>query len=188
MRIKELLESASAVLYHTTEGTKAIDILQSNNFILSSIEKDGTDPFYSPRNGWQYYLSTTRIAGDRFSRTLAETNEGYRNTVTFKLDGTWFNKKGYITTPVNWYAIFYGRDHDSRESEYEDRIWSKTGTIPNTPITECHVLLTDINFLSEVQKIDSLCKSKNIACYIYDDIEKWLLRRPKLSKSLKSLL
>lgn len=187
MRIQDLFEAASAVLYHTTSGKRAISILQSNNFTLTNSEtkNDNTEKYFIPKPGWKYYLSTSRIVADRFAQRQAEGNEGYKNFITFKLDGLWFNNKGYITRPVNYWAVSWGTDHIPTEREYEDRIWSKTNKIPITPITECHAFLTDIKLLTEIQQIDSLCKSKNIPCYVYDDVQKWLLRRPKLSTPLK---
>ena len=96
MRLHQLTEAATAVLYHSTTPDVAIEILKSGQFLLSDSNEDKSEMVLVPRKGWHFFLSTARTLFNVFVNDLATGD-----AVTFKMNGSWFNTQGYIVCPVN---------------------------------------------------------------------------------------
>ena len=173
MRLHQLTEAATAVLYHSTTPDAAIEILESGQFLLSDSSKNNSEMILVPRKGWNFFLSTARTPLNVFANDLA-----LGDAVTFKMNGSWFNVHGYIVRPVNWVSD----DHNEPEldtafthkEEAEDRVFSRTRSIPITPIIECHVLIRDTASWKDVKIIEKLCQRRGIPCWIYDDKKNWM--------------
>ena len=179
---EELNEGISSVLYHYTRLHTAVKILNENRFILTSSIGNRSEEKLMPK-GYPYYLSTTRTKMGGYHHTP------YNGEVIFNLDGDWYNKR-YKGNSVD----YWGDRHNDygRVSEAEDRIFSKTPTIPTTGITSIHVYLTldkQLQFYTEdVRLLFRLAKTKGIPISLYNDPKAWLLQDPKRVISISSIL
>jgi len=176
MLIKEILiERASPVVYHYTNVSSALKILQSNHFELSSVY-GSIEQEHAPK-GYPYFLSTTRTTQGGYHNII-----GY-SAVMFDLDGNFYNQK-YKAKAVN----YWGDRHNEygRISEAEDRIFSKTPTIPIDGIVSMHVYSKPLNekerqnwgsqLPAQVRKILIAAKIKGIKTYFYEDENAWRLQ------------
>jgi hypothetical protein len=168
-------EGASSVLYHYTSPAPALRILKSSEFELTSSVGSQVEAKIAPK-GYPYYLSTTRNKlGDYHARIPGS------HAVMFVLNGTKLSHN-YKVKPVDYWEGMWQRDNaNQRTREAEDRVFSKTPTIPTAGIIkEIHQLVTDQDeFRSPViRQLAILAKTQGIPIYFYADKESWLLQAP----------
>lgn len=179
MRLMELLEGVSHEVYHYTRINVAADILSDGVFKLTSVVGHTSDANLVPA-GYSYYLSTTR------SKVGGYHKHPGADAVLFVLDGTWYNRR-YRGGPVE----YWGDRHNlyGRESEAEDRIFSKDPTIPITGVKELHIYFSpkseDVG--QYARSVMESCKSLSIPVYLYNDPAAWLLQDTRKCVSIASL-
>jgi len=163
----KLDESLSRVVYHYTGIYPALKILTSGEFELSSTLGSGEQQ-YSPK-GYDYFLSTTRTKTGGYHAIVGSS------AVLFVLDGNYYNQK-YPSKSLDYWgnrdpAQSYGRSHEA-----EDRLFSKTPSIPIAGVTALHVLVkkdAEPHTKAYARKVMISAKQQGIAAYLYDDEKAW---------------
>ena len=194
-----IVERATDVLYHATGITSARNILRDGVFKLTPSTGSQVERKYEVP-GRPYFLSTTRSRVGDYHRYAGSAR------VMFVLNGDWFNLKGYITKPVDyWYS---GKTPDElkrgewrqidpenkkpmwsyspeRTSESEDRIYSETNTIPIDAVTTVHVYIRepDERLGAVIRQILIDAKKRGIKTYLYNDDNAWRLQDTRKSLS-----
>jgi hypothetical protein len=177
MKLQQILESLSSIVYHYSKLQNAIKIIDNGYFLLSNSLGDEIEGGIAP-SGYNYYLSTTRSKLGIFHTNAYKMHGG----VLFVLDGEYY-KNNFKAKPVSYWGgrIPLGGD------EAEDRIFSKTNKLPIDGIKEVHVLIT-----SDKSKIDSYqflinCKKHNIITFVYNNEKDWLLQNKNKTIPVSSL-
>jgi len=172
----DLTEGATSILYHYTSPRPALRILQSGEFELTSSVGSPVEGKIAPK-GYPYYMSTTRSkVGDYHARIPGS------HAVMFVLDGVKL-AHNYKVKPIDYWEGMWQRDNSNeRTRESEDRVFSKTPSIPiGGIIKEIHQLVTDHDeFRSPViRQLAILAKTQGIPIYFYTDTKSWILQAPK---------
>lgn len=170
MKIKELLlESMSDIAYHYTSINSAAKIMSGGEFVLSRSTGNPSEEAYAPP-GYDYFLSTTRSKVGDYHRYASN------GAVMFVLDGQWFNSR-YVTKPVDYWAGMWQHSPD-RTRESEDRVFSKTPTIPLTGVTAIHLFLSKPDKRKSPLSRNILLAGKKlgIPVYIYNHEQAWRLQ------------
>ena len=164
-----LIERATSVVFHYTSTGAALKILQSGNFELASTTGNKSEEDYAPK-GYPYFLSLTRTPTGDYHRYVGSGG------VMFKMDGDWFNSR-YKVKPIDYWNSAWLHSDGTRTREAEDRVFSKTPTIPITPVTEIHILLKEQNeFRSpQTRQLMITAKKRDIPVYLYTDESAWRL-------------
>ena len=170
-----LNEAATSVLYHYTSPMPALRIMKSGEFELTSSVGSPQEAKIAPK-GYPYFMSTTRSkVGDYHARTPGS------HAVMFVLDGNKLSQH-YKVKPVDYWEGMWQRDNSNeRTREAEDRVYSKTPTIPTAGvIKEIHQLVSDQDeFRSPViRQMAIIAKTQGIPIYFYADKQGWLLQAP----------
>lgn len=179
MRATEFInESLTGEVFHYTHLRPAIQILKTGKFELSSVA-GSIEAEHTPK-GYDYFLSTTRTLTGGYHNTIGAS------AVMFNLDGNYYNQR-YKSKPVDYWGDrnnTYGRN-----SEAEDRIFSKTPTIPAAGITSVHVYMQPMDEKERknwgsglpawARQILILAKTKGIPAYLYNDETAWRRQDPK---------
>lgn len=194
MKLHDLFEAATSELYHNTGLYSAGKILENGYFQLTASAGTASElQFHKP--GKFYYLSTTR------SKVGDYTLHNYHiEGVVLNLNGNWLNQR-YQAAPIDYWERSWERSGGQRTSEMEDRIYSKTPTIPlPTPVTK---LITSIHVLFEIDKIkpsldeDRIfrlrklllnAKKLHIPIYVYKSPNDWLTQNPTKRISTDNLI
>jgi hypothetical protein len=184
MKIKDIItEGASSVLYHYTSIRPALRIMQSGQFELTSSVGNKQEERIAPA-GYPYYMSTTRTkVGDYHARNMGS------HAVMFVLDGDKISQR-YKVKPVDyWERMWISDTSNQRTRESEDRIYSKTPTIPANSITEIHqlVMYKDENRGPIIRNMAILAKKNGIPIYFYDNENSWLLQDKRKSIPVSKL-
>lgn len=183
-----LTESATDVLYHATTSLGARDILRDGEFKLTA--SLGTfEHEYSVRNR-PYFLSTTRSkTGDYHARYPSI------GSTVFALDGRWLGQR-YAVRPIDYWGSAWVHNKSGRTRESEDRVYSRTNTIPLTPVTAIHVYIqhqtperiersldpeartrdfarSDGYRWDEIRDMSQLAEQRGIPVYIYYNLRDW---------------
>jgi hypothetical protein len=170
MRISEVItESLSRIAFHYTNIANAVKIMRSGNFELSS-SLGSIEQQYSPP-GYHYFLSTTRTKMGNYHRSRA-SNYG----VIFVLNGDWFNNH-YVSRPIDYWENRNPQASHHRDSEAEDRVFSKTPTIPIGGVVAIHVL-ADVgegnpHGNAMVRELLISAKTQGIKTFLYDEFNDW---------------
>jgi hypothetical protein len=186
MRATEfLIERATSVVFHYTNMYAALKILKSGNFELASAIGDWGEE--QVNKGYPYYLSLTRTPTSEYisnKDSMSNTWWAEATGVIFKMNGDWLNNR-YVVKPVDF---FNGKG----PQEFEDRVFSKTPTIPITPVTEVHVLLQEdalffpgvreksllawkSELRAQIRQIIITSKQRGIQVFLYTDKSTWSL-------------
>lgn len=174
MRPHEILtESLSRIAYHYSTVYSAATILETGKFQLTSMVGSDSDKL-SPTIKTPYYLSTTR------SKTGGYHSSVGKSAAMFVLDGNWFNDHNYVSKPVDYWG-----DRDtikfpsSSGSEAEDRVFSKSPTIPIDGVLAVHIYVSpkaeDLTKARARQALIS-AKKRGIKAYFYTDPTAWKLQ------------
>jgi hypothetical protein len=165
-----LNEGASDILYHFTNTGNLLNILNTDEFSLTSVLGSKSDQVIN-KNKF-FYLSTTR-----------SKNSGYtRGDTKITLNGRKLKYNNKII-PVDYWQWSKNRADWSDDNRYiealksleqEDRIITDKPIIPNaiSYILEIHIHVQDID--KTLNNIIELCTSKNIKLYLYDNKKNWL--------------
>jgi hypothetical protein len=153
--------------------------MATGKFELSS-DLGSVEQQYAPK-GYRYFLSTTRTLTGGYHEY---TSSG---SAMFVLDGNWFNQH-YKSKPVDYWAsknpetgkISSNRDplqsHHKRH-EAEDRVYSKTPSIPIDGVSAVHVLIkpdSENEYLGAWARTVLInAKKHGIKAYLYDDETAW---------------
>ena len=170
MRIQEIItETLSRVAYHYTNVSSALKIVKSGVFELSS-SLGSIEQQYAPK-GYNYFLSTTRTKMGNYHRSRA-SNYG----VIFVLDGNWFNNH-YVSRPIDYWENRNPQASHHRDSEAEDRVFSREPTIPIGGVVAIHVL-ADVgeghpHGNAMVRELLIAAKTSGIKTYLYDEFNDW---------------
>lgn len=178
MLTKEIItEGLSPIVYHYTNLWAGENIVDSGEFQLSST-LGSVEEQYAPK-GYPYFLSTTRTKTGDYHRIIGDS------AVMFVLDGTYYNQR-YPARSVDYWlnrdpSKAYGREHEA-----EDRLFSRTPTIPIDGVTSVHVLLNlkskpEPNRYPKIRKLLVAAKRRGIPAYFYTEESAW--RRLDTSKT-----
>ena len=170
MRINEVItESLSRIAYHYTNISSALKILKSGNFELSS-SLGSIEQQYAPK-GYHYFLSTTRTKAGNYHRSRASSYG-----VLFVLDGNWFNNH-YVSKPIDYWENRNPQSDHHRDSEAEDRVFSREPTIPIGGVVAIHVLSDPEGATAHgnamARELLIAAKTQGIKAYLYDDFNSW---------------
>lgn len=141
--VEKLLESTSPLrlLYHTTYLIDIEQLVKTDEFKCG--ENDLSYNFNSKEpeifKKYPYFMSVARTHNNAFLRSISRNNF---SNVTLVLDAVKLSDHGYPIKPINFY-----KRSDKQESE--DRVLSKTKTIPNFNeyIKEFHVFVTPADLI-----------------------------------------
>lgn len=168
MRSSEFItESLSRTAFHYTNNKTALAILNSGVFQLSgsigSVEQQ-----YAPM-GYPYYMSTTRTRRGGYHRAIGE------QAALFVLDGNWFNNH-YPSKPVDYWENRNPTLGHHRDSEAEDRVFSKEPTIPIGGVTAIHLYCepaANDTIRAWTRQALIAAKRLGIPAYFYTDKAAW---------------
>jgi hypothetical protein len=163
-----LTETLSRIVYHYTRLPAAAKIMQTGDFQLSS-DLGSIEQQYSPK-GYRYFLSTTRTKTGGYHNSIGS------DAVLFVLDGNWFNQR-YISKPIDYWLNRDPTQSHHKTHEAEDRVFSKTPTIPVDGVTAIHILITEDNSNEYAggwaRTIIINAKRRGIKTYLYNDEAAW---------------
>jgi GNAT superfamily N-acetyltransferase len=171
-------EGATSILYHFASIRSALNILNTKHFELSSVTGNRSEEQYAPKDH-PYFLSLTRTRVGDYHRYVGSGG------VLFVLDGTWFNRNHKVT-PIDYWERAWQHSPD-RSREAEDRVFSKTPTIPIDSVQEVHVLLKEQDKWRspEARQLLIASKKSGIETYFYVDEKNWRLLNKAKSISVK---
>lgn len=165
----QLTETLSRVAFHYTNISSALKILKSGHFELSS-SIGSIEQQYAPK-GYHYFLSTTRTKMGNYHRSRASSYG-----VIFTLDGNWFNNR-YISKPIDYWENRNPQASHHRDSEAEDRVFSKEATIPLGGVVAVHVLAdaedNSPHSNAMVRELLISAKTQGIKTFFYTDFNAW---------------
>lgn len=173
----QINEAATSILYHFASIRSALSILNSKHFELSSVTGNKSEEQYAPKDH-PYFLSLTRTRVGDYHRYVGTGG------VLFVLDGTWFNRNHKVT-PIDYWERAWQHSPD-RSREAEDRVFSKTPTLPIDSVKEVHVLLKEQDKWRspEARQLMIAAKRSGIATYFYVDEKNWRLLNKNKSISV----
>jgi hypothetical protein len=171
-----LNEAITDEVYHFTQIDVLKKILQTNQFITTSVIGTPTD--MGINRGRFFFFSTTRSKSD-----------GYvTGTVKLVLDGRRLSQR-YKGVAVDYWRFSKNRDDYESDADYknaltntemEDRIITNDPIIPNaiSYIKEIHVVIHDYVGIKKnvLDFIITTTKDKNIPIYFYTNKKDWLLQ------------
>jgi hypothetical protein len=150
--------------------------MASGKFELSS-DLGSVEQQYAPK-GYRYFLSTTRTLTGGYHEY---TNSG---SAMFVLDGNWFNQH-YKSGPVDYWGNRDPLQSHHKKHEAEDRVFSKTSTIPIDGVSAVHVLIKpdsdNEHHGAWARTVLINAKKRGIKAYLYNDEKAW--RQLDTSKS-----
>ena len=171
-----LTETLSRVAYHYTRLDKAAKIMKAGQFELSS-DLGSVEQQYSPK-GYRYFLSTARTKTGGYHASIGS------DATMFVLDGNWFNNH-YISKPVDYWLNRDPSKLHHRTHEAEDRVFSKTPTIPVDGVSSIHILIEPERAHEYAgawaRTVLINAKRRSIPAYLYNDESAW--RRLDTSKA-----
>ncbi len=183
IRFKAFLgEGLSAIVYHSTNVYKVIQILKSDQFKLSTSVGTSADDDHN-KKGKFYYMSFTR------SKLGYYTGSG-EDSALLVLDGKGLNQR-YSGNPVDYWGRSF-RMIEPAKNEMEDRLFSNEPFIEKASkyIKEIHVrssttkwggdrdVLRKSKWTREVMK---LAKQKKISIFFYEDDQDFILQNKNKS-------
>lgn len=178
MIIQDLFESVSDVVYHYTNIWAGAKIMTQGHFELSSVLGSDYEYKFSPP-GYMYFFSTTR------TRTGGYHDFVGSSAVMFVLDGSWFNAR-YPGHAVDYWQNRNPMGVSHRAHEAEDRVFSRSPTIPIDGVKSVHVLVkddADTRHRTWARRLIIAAKKRGIPSYLYDNQKAWrqLDKRQKIS-------
>lgn len=190
MRAFEIInEGATDILYHFAPTDAASSILKDGVFKLSNALANRFEMGLTQRD-FPYFLSTTR--------TITSVYHRGEQGVMFVLDGKKINQR-YHVKAINYYSKprdFYSdypnveTNRSKDQAEAEDRVFSKSSTIPIDVIMEMHVYCRRSSNSKNpmVRGLLLNAKIKGIKTYFYDDYDAWQLLNKRKSLPITNKL
>lgn len=178
MLTKEIItEGLSPIVYHYTNIWAGENIVTSGEFELSST-LGSIEEQYAPK-GYPYFLSTTRTKTGGYHNRIGDS------AVMFVLDGTYYNQR-YPARSVDYWLNRDPSKSGGFAHEAEDRLFSRTPTIPIDGVRSVHVLLDledkpEPNRYTKIRKLLVAAKRRGIPAYFYTEEIAW--RRLDTSKT-----
>lgn len=175
MRIQQILEGISQVLYHSTRAPGFGKIMSDNQFQLTPDLGSSLERGFRKGQKKLYYFSTSRSRTGAYHYPTKEYSNG---TVLFKLDGSKLMADGFTGAPLDYWADPEMPTYSDND-EMEDRIYSTKPAIPNAVkyITEIHIYYNpSVNATSTQTAPAALrqgaiaAKRAGIPTYVYTDI------------------
>jgi len=165
MRLLDMFEGISKILYHITTIGNAARIAHDDAFKLSMSMRTGHEEETGTKKGI-FYMSTSRLPNSEFQKIRAKN---YNGAAIFVLDGERLSHN-YAGEPVNYFHQF----KTAKESEFEDRIYSDKPEIPNASryIKEVHILVPNTMHSTEYEDIQLL--QNHFPTYIHYDVKSFL--------------
>ena len=166
MRLQELFEAATDIVYHYTSTHNAARILKDGTFKLSASTFSKAEHSYAPK-GYDYFLSTSRSKVGDYHRYVGTGG------VMFVLDGRWLSAR-YPVKPVDYWERAWQHSPD-RTRETEDRVFSKQPEISIDCVTAVHILLKEQDEARSplTRTIMIAAKIRKIPTYFYTDEAAW---------------
>jgi len=180
--IEFIIESLSRIVYHYTSLGSAANILKTGEFQLSSsVGSQSEENINIP--GYPYFLSTTRTKVGGYHEYVSA------GAVMFVLDGNWYNQN-YKSKPVDYWGNRNPTQSHHKEHEAEDRIFSKTPSIPIDGVSSVHILIktdsTNEYLGGQARTVIINAKKRGIPSYLYDDESAWRKLDTKNSVSISN--
>lgn len=168
-----LKEGVSKVVFHATQVRKAINILQSNEFVLTS--NLGTSADQIGANKF-YYFSVSRVKWGGYNRGIfGEKTLG----VILELDGDKFNQR-YKGGPVDYWGPNFRtpdipKEDRLRSDENEERVFSDDPLIPRASsyVLAVHAYIPEreeeheYDDLKKKRKLIEVTSTRRLPLYIY---------------------
>lgn len=172
MKVQDICEGLSPVLFHATMPDVALKILDGNVFKLSSSLAKPTERGMSNKH---FYMSTTRSRAGSYHYSQGSSQPLGRIAVIFKLDGRKLSSVAGGGAVDYWGADF--RKLDPKNNEMEDRLISDKPEIENADkyILSVELFLgadnrpDDVSHrsLTTLRDIATLCVQRGIALNLY---------------------
>ena len=168
MKVSDIInESLSRTAFHYTNNKTALTILQSGSFQLSG-SLGSVEQQYAP-TGYPYFLSTTRTRHGGYHKNIGQ------QATLFVLDGNWFNNH-YPSKPVDYWEDRDPTKSHHRDSEAEDRVFSKQPTIPIGGVSAVHIYCAEDaepEVKAWTRQALIAAKRQSIPAYFYTDPNAW---------------
>lgn len=166
MKIINLLEALSSVLFHTTSLKNALSILQNDKFLLTPVIENDIE--HNIDGSHNYFMSFSRTKTNGF--TVGMVNASVLPVVTFIINGDILSNN-YAGTPVK-----YSQNH---ANELEDRLVTNRPSINNASkyIKSINVLVNN-HSKSSIQGIialQSIAKSNQLPINFYNNPNDFVL-------------
>ena len=163
--IEFITESLSRIVYHYTGLASAANILKTGEFQLSSsVGARSEENINIP--GYPYFLSTTRPKVGGYHEYVSS------GSVMFVLDGNWYNQN-YKSKSVDYWGNRNPTQSHHKDHEAEDRIFSKTPSIPIDGVSAIHILVTPDSKKEHLggwaRTVIINAKKRDIQVYLYDN-------------------
>lgn len=179
MKIKQLTEGISSILYHATSLDVASKIISQDEFRLTTTYANTSE--LSAGSKKLFFLSTTRSKSGGY--TVASTAPHDAGNVVLVLDGQALSHN-YTGDPVE----FWGREFlniSPAKDEMEDRVYNDEPTIPNASryIKAIHILFKD-KLNQRARNALLVLKRSGIPVWLYQDQKAYLLQVTSRAKSI----
>lgn len=175
MKIQQILEGISQILYHSTRAPGFERIMTDNQFQLTPDLGSQLERGFRKGSKKLYYFSTSRSRTGAYHYPTKEYSTG---TVLFVLDGRKLMADGYTGQALDYWADPEMPTYADND-EMEDRIYSTRPVIPNASkyITAVHIYYNpSVNAASAKTAPAQLragalaAKRAGIPTYVYTDI------------------
>jgi len=178
MRLFELMEGISPIVYHFMGIRNAASVLKQDKFRLTAAAGTGAEKALQ-KGDRMYYLSTTRhkLGGYHIDNSWSG--------VIFELDGDKLSQNHTGKAVDYWGPEFYGQPGGKgpEKKEAEDRVFSRKPYIANASkyIKSVHVLYDEKGQKShesmaiDVRRMFIAAKRSGIPAYLYVDKQDWLV-------------
>lgn len=173
MKLTNLFEGLSPVLYHATHAAAAVSILKKDQFFLSASYAKGAEDDIS-HDTKLFYMSTARTrTGGYHARDSS--------LILFELDGRKLSARFYGRAVDYWGPDF--RSHDPTRFEQEDRIYHTDPVIKNASryITAVHMTMRDGKVNSHQRQVYVTATKSRIPVYVYASASDLIAGRNALS-------
>jgi hypothetical protein len=179
MKLIDLTEGLSPVLYHTTSLNGVSSIVGNDEFRLTTTYANDSEQEVGAKK--LFFLSTTRSKTGGYTLSNAYPHDA--GNVVMELDGRALSNN-YAGDPVqywsrSWLAMAPEKD------EMEDRIYNDKPTIPNATqyIKAIHILFKDkLNPRARTALI--VLKKSGIPVWLYQDKQAYLLQDTRRAKHM----
>lgn len=189
MKEERLPESLSSEVYHYTNTQRALNIINSNKFYLTSNLGTSADQIGGSEK--YYYLSVSRVKWGGYARSDFYEK---RSAVILVLDGRRFNHR-YKGGAVDYWGREFrkgsiSKHYKLRNDENEERVFSDKPSIPSAIdyIKEVHVYLNpdSSEYDRYAHTLIKVASENNIDTYYYmgDDKSFKLLNKNKAHKDI----